>query len=254
MTHIISIHSFRGGTGKSNLGANLATLFVQKGQRVGIIDTDIQSPGMHILFGLRTEEMSYSLNDYLWGRCNIQTAAYDVTAAMHAEASGGQAFLIPASMRPGEIARVLRDGYNIGLLSDGVRQAIAALQLDVLIIDTHPGLNEETLLAVAISNTLLVVMRPDEQDVEGTGVAVQVARRLDVARLWVVVNKCPPSFDVAAVRQQVTDAYAAHVAAILPHADEMLTLASKGLFVLHYPEHPITQDIQRMVDELMVLE
>jgi MinD-like ATPase involved in chromosome partitioning or flagellar assembly len=49
---IISIHSFRGGTGKSNVTANLATLIARTGCRVGIVDTDIQSPGIHVPFGL----------------------------------------------------------------------------------------------------------------------------------------------------------------------------------------------------------
>ena len=54
MTQIVSIHSYRGGTGKSNLTANLATTMALLGKRVGIVDTDIQSPGIHILFNVRT--------------------------------------------------------------------------------------------------------------------------------------------------------------------------------------------------------
>ena len=49
MSKIISIHSFRGGTGKSNTTANLAGLLAAEGRRVGVIDTDIQSPGIHVL-------------------------------------------------------------------------------------------------------------------------------------------------------------------------------------------------------------
>ena len=48
---IVSIHSFRGGTGKSNTTANLASQVALTGKRVGIVDTDIQSPGIHVLFG-----------------------------------------------------------------------------------------------------------------------------------------------------------------------------------------------------------
>jgi anion-transporting ArsA/GET3 family ATPase len=48
---VVSIHSFRGGTGKSNLAANLAVQLGRRGMRVGVIDTDIQSPGIHVLFG-----------------------------------------------------------------------------------------------------------------------------------------------------------------------------------------------------------
>jgi MinD-like ATPase involved in chromosome partitioning or flagellar assembly len=42
MAQVILIHSFRGGTGKSNAAANLAALLAAQGQRVAVIDTDIQ--------------------------------------------------------------------------------------------------------------------------------------------------------------------------------------------------------------------
>lgn len=58
MATIVSIHSFRGGTGKSNIAANLSTLLAAEGRRVGVIDTDIQSPGIHVLFGLDEARMT----------------------------------------------------------------------------------------------------------------------------------------------------------------------------------------------------
>ena len=72
MPKIISTHSFRGGTGKSNTTANLAVLAARAGHRVGVIDTDIQSPGIHVLFQLEHTAIDKSLNDYLWGRCRIE--------------------------------------------------------------------------------------------------------------------------------------------------------------------------------------
>jgi septum site-determining protein MinD len=126
------------------------------------------------------------------------------------------------------------------LLTSGIRELVKTLRLDVLLIDTHPGLNEETLLSIALTHTLLVVMRPDEQDYEGTGVTIRVARRLGVERLLVVVNKLPASFDPAQVRAQVETTYGCEVAAVLPHSETLMTLASRHLFVVQYPDHPLT--------------
>ncbi|MBM3134237.1 MAG: MinD/ParA family protein, partial [Chloroflexi bacterium] len=78
MPKIVAIHSFRGGTGKSNITANAATIIAQQGQRVGVIDTDIQSPGIHVLFGLDEAKIDKALNDYLWGKCAVEETAYDV--------------------------------------------------------------------------------------------------------------------------------------------------------------------------------
>ncbi len=121
MSKIISVHSFRGGTGKSNTTANLAMLLAAEGRRVGVVDTDIQSPGIHVLFGVDQSTLEHSLNDYLWGRCSIEDTAHDVTPNVLDSDNGheGRAFLIPSSIRPTDIARVMHDGYDVGLLNEG---------------------------------------------------------------------------------------------------------------------------------------
>jgi MinD-like ATPase involved in chromosome partitioning or flagellar assembly len=250
MSKIISIHSFRGGTGKSNTTANLAALLAATGQRVGVIDTDIQSPGIHVLFGLEGGDISHSLNDYLWGRCTIEEAAHDVSEKLLGDGAG-RLYLIPSSIQADEIVNVLREGYDVGLLTEGFRRLIKALSLDVLLIDTHPGLNEETLFSIAISHALLIIMRPDQQDYEGTGVTVEVARSLDVPRLLLLVNKTPAAFDSGEVRQRVAATYNCPVVAVLPHADEMMTLASSGIFALQYPAHPLTALYKAVADQLL---
>ena len=235
MSKIVSIHSFRGGTGKSNSTANLSTLLAMEGKRVGVVDTDIQSPGIHVLFGLEEDDMKHSLNDYLWGKCEIKECAHDVTAKLGPTVKG-KVLLIPSSIKAGEIARVLREGYDVGLLNDGFRALVDDLQLDYLMIDTHPGLNEETLLSIAISDALVIILRPDQQDYQGTGVTVEVARKLDVPKMLLLVNKVPPAYDFAEVKARVEKIYNAEVAAVLPHSDEMMGLASAGVFVTKYPD------------------
>lgn len=239
MAAIVSIHSFRGGTGKSNTTANVAAMLAESGRRVGVIDTDIQSPGIHILFGLAGEEISASLNDFLWHDRPIESAALDVTPN-GSIGGAGKIFLIPSSIKPGEITRVLREGYDAQRLTQGLRRLVDELRLDVLMIDTHPGLNEETLLSLVISNALIIVMRPDQQDYEGTGITVKVAQGLGVPRMMLVINKTPSGLDPGAVKAKVERAYGCDVAAVLPHSDEMMSLASGGIFAVRYPDHPLT--------------
>ena len=250
MSKIISVHSFRGGTGKSNTTANLSALIASHGLRVGVVDTDIQSPGIHVLFGLEEDDMHHSLNDYLWDKCEIQETAHDVTANLGVPISG-KVFLIPSSIKAGEIARVLREGYDVGLLNDGFQDLIDKVHLDVLLIDTHPGLNEETLLSIAISDVLIVIMRPDQQDYQGTGVTVEVARKLDVPKLMLIVNKVPESFNFDEVKKRVEQTYNCEVAAVLPHSTEMMTLASSGIFVTKFPDNPITLGLKNVVSRVL---
>ncbi len=250
MSKVISIHSFRGGTGKSNTTANLAAISAAMGKRVGVVDTDIQSPGIHVIFGLDEAHIQHSLNEYLWGKCKIDDTAHDVTASLGGLA-GGKVFLIPSSIKPGDITRFLREGYDPELLNEGFRALIEHFKLDVLLIDTHPGVNEETLLSIAVSDAVLIILRPDQQDYLGTGVTLELARRLNVENLLLMVNKLPPSFDAAEMKARIEDTYKCPVAAVLPHSDELMALASSGVFALKYPDHAVSRLYRQVAERIL---
>jgi len=255
LAKIISTHSFRGGTGKSNTTANLAVLVARSGKRVGVIDTDIQSPGIHVIFQLSESKIGHALNDYLYGKCSIGEAAYDVTDAAigTAEPTTGRprVFLIPSSVNVGEIGKVLKEGYDVGKLNDGFQRLIKDLELDYLFIDTHPGVNEETLLSIAISDKLILVMRPDSQDFQGTAVTAELARRLEIPEMLILINKVPPNMDVVQLRERVEKAYGAEVVAMLPLNFEIVRLASSGIFVNRYPDHPMTLALKQVAERVM---
>jgi MinD-like ATPase involved in chromosome partitioning or flagellar assembly len=250
MAKIVSIHSFRGGTGKSNLTANLAATVALQGLRVGIMDTDIQSPGIHVLFGLDEGNMNRSLNDYLWNRCPITEAAYNVTPEAVSK-SNGSIYLIPSSIKAGEIARILNEGYSVTMLNDGVRQICQGLELDYLFIDTHPGLNKETLLSIAISDALIIILRPDRQDFQGTAVTLQVARKLDTAQMSLVINKMLPSYDRQAMQEQIEQKFKVPVIGMFPLNEEMVQLSSSGIFCLEFLNHGYTYEVRKVAQQLL---
>lgn len=255
MTQIVSVHSYRGGTGKSNVSANLAVTQALLGKQVALVDTDIQSPGINVLFGLRDEKITKTLNDYLWGKCDIKDTTYDVSHVFHEASSGeasnrGNIHLIPSSMKSEDIARVLSEGYDVELLQEGFYEISERLNLDYLFIDTHPGINEETLLSIGISNTLVLILRPDQQDYLGTAVVLEVAENLEVPQILLVVNKVLPDFDLKALRQKVEETYHKTVAGILPLSTEMLRLGSEGIFCLRYPDSEVTTQFKKIVSHI----
>ncbi|HUG81452.1 MAG TPA: MinD/ParA family protein [Bryobacterales bacterium] len=255
MSKIISVHSFRGGTGKSNLTANLAVAVARMGRRVGVIDTDIQSPGIHVIFGLTEEEIKYSLNDFLWGKCSIEQAAYDVAPKIQREAGGKGPVvppfhLIPASLKQREIVRIVDEGYDVSLLNSGFHDAIERLELEYLFIDTHPGVNDETLLSIAVCDLLLVVIRPDNQDFQGTAVTVELARQLKVREMMMLVNKVPSDLETRALRGHLERTYGMPVPGVFPLNVEVVQLASSGLFSVRFPEHPFSRQIEIVAERI----
>lgn len=260
MGKIVSIHSFRGGTGKSNTTANLAAQAALADKRVGVVDTDIQSPGIHVLFGLDENSMGRTLNDFLHGECEIKEVAFsigenteaDKDAAGRKKLAGKNLWLIPSSIRGREISRVLRDGYDVNRLNEGLQNLITDMKLDYLFIDTHPGLNEETLLSIAISDVLLIILRPDNQDFQGTAVTVDIARSLDVTNLLLMVNKAVPNkYDYEDLKQQIEKAYHAPLTGILPLSFDMADNASKDLFSLQFPDHDWSKELRKVAAAIL---
>jgi MinD-like ATPase involved in chromosome partitioning or flagellar assembly len=260
MGKIVSIHSFRGGTGKSNTTANLAAHVALAGKRVGVVDTDIQSPGIHVLFGLDEKNMGKTLNDFLHNQCEIKEVAFPIgenatDAPGRKKLAGKTLWLIPSSIRGREISRVLREGYDVGRLNEGLQTLIAEMDLDYLFIDTHPGLNEETLLSIAISDVLLIILRPDNQDFQGTAVTVDIASSLDVTNLLLMVNKAVPNkYDYNDLKEQIEKTYGAPLTGILPLSFDIADNASKDIFSLAHPDHEWSRELRKVAAAILSVQ
>ena len=63
---------------------------------------------------------------------------------------------------------------------------------------------------------------------------------LKVPRMVIIVNKTPSVFDVAEVKDRVATTFGCEVAAVLPHSEELMVLSSRSIFVLRFPDHPLT--------------
>jgi MinD-like ATPase involved in chromosome partitioning or flagellar assembly len=209
-----------------------------------------------VLFGLEPEQLGMTLNDYLWARCGIEEAAIDVGLRLRgpegqaALVGPGALFLVPGSMRAADIARIVREGYDIERMNAGFQALGEALELDWLVIDTHPGLNEATLLSIAIADVLFLLLRPDRQDYQGTAITLDVARRLEVPRLELLVNKVLASVDFTAVREGIEAGFAATVAAVLPLSEDLLRNGSETVLVAANPEHPVSRVINELASGL----
>lgn len=246
---IIATHSYRGGTGKSNVTANIAIEFARLGLRVGIVDTDLPSPGIHILFG--QDQPLKTVNGVLQKRYPLHEAIVDVTP--ESIQNQGAVLLLPGSPKPGDIAQIVKESYSMEAMVDIYRDYIKSAALDLLLIDTHPGLNEPTLYSITVSDLLIMVLRPDRQDYQGTAVAIDVARKLGVPAISLLVNKALTSSDWPQLKTTIEGTYGERCLGILPQSDDIIRYGGTGLFCLQEPNHPLARGLQMMSAAILEL-
>jgi MinD-like ATPase involved in chromosome partitioning or flagellar assembly len=245
MSTIVTIHSFRRGVGKTSLAANLAVLHALQGRRVALVDTDFQSPAVHLFFGMTDEDIPHAINDYLWDKCDILSAAVDLTPSVM-PGGGGKLFIVPASEKPADIMQFIHKPMNIDCYVDGLEKLGRELALDMILVDTSSGLNEDTLQALIVSNAVVLVLHPDKRDFQGTAVTVDMIRRLQIPGIHLVLNDVPETLDVEGARRELEEAYHCGGGTILKHSGELMALSSSRPFVLAYPNHPLTAQIREL--------
>ncbi len=57
MTRSIAFHSYKGGTGKSTIGSNMAALMAMRGLKVVLLDLDVYAPKLTRIFSLESKEV-----------------------------------------------------------------------------------------------------------------------------------------------------------------------------------------------------
>jgi MinD-like ATPase involved in chromosome partitioning or flagellar assembly len=248
---IVAVHSFRGGTGKSNVSANIAWLAAERGARVAVLDTDLQSPGVHIVLGVDVERIVRTLSDFVLRRCDISEAAYDVTVELGLEGTRGRLMLLPSSMKLEMISQIIASGYDVTRLNDELTTLMQELDLDLLVIDTHPGLNQETMLTAAIADVLLVLLRPDNQDYQGTAVVLEVAKRLRVPALFLLANKVVRDTDREGLIAKIEKAYEHPVIGVLPLSEDVARAGSSAVFAREDPTHPFAKELVSITERLL---
>ena len=73
----ITVHSYRGGTGKSLISLNLALNLVKSNKRVLLIETDISMPSFVEILNIHPK---YTFNDYYDGKCELSKT---ITKTIH---------------------------------------------------------------------------------------------------------------------------------------------------------------------------
>jgi cellulose biosynthesis protein BcsQ len=181
---IIALHSFKGGTGKTALSINLATIFAKMGRKVCLMELDFNAPSFFATFN---NSGKHWVNDYLNKACKAERLLIDCGTENMGKGKLFVGLANPSTEAIRELASKDRK-WEIEALGRllSLKDALTnGMQFDYVFFDTGPGLLYSSINAIIAAAIVLVVSSTDKSDVEGT-------RRM-IHDLYEIFQKKPPS-------------------------------------------------------------
>jgi flagellar biosynthesis protein FlhG len=172
---VICITSGKGGVGKTNVVANLAYAMVREGKKILVLDADLNLANVDILLGLTPR---YNLHHVLIGEKSLSDILVEGPAGMQ---------ILPASSGILELAN-LTESQKLHFM--GEMEALG-LQMDVLLIDTGAGINDNVVYFNLAAQERVVLLTPEPTSLTDAYALVKVlSSRHDVKRFRILVNQC----------------------------------------------------------------
>jgi MinD-like ATPase involved in chromosome partitioning or flagellar assembly len=212
---------------------------------------DLEGPGLHVLFNVNPDQISHTLNDVLLDKARPDEAALPMNDRLGLKGTG-MLYFSPASTKIDEMLRTLRTGFEVESFSKAVSKLQDQFELDYLLIDTHPGLENDTLLAMGVCNHLLIVSRLDQQDIFGTGVLVKVASTLEKST-HLVVNMIPSGLtnsQASKLANGIGDQFNVDLVGWFPFSEEVQRSLSRSVFILAERRHSMTAKFQELARQV----
>jgi flagellar biosynthesis protein FlhG len=170
---VIAVTGGKGGVGKTCVTVNLAASLAAQGNRVLVFDGDLGLANVDVLLGLAPGR---TLEQVLDGQCTLEEAIVDTPMGFR---------LLPAASGVARLAG-LSTVEHLGLV-----QAFSNLTvgLDVLIVDTAPGIADGVRQFCQAAQTVLVVVRDEPASLTDAYALMKVLHRShNVHRFRILAN------------------------------------------------------------------
>ncbi|MHA2250564.1 MAG: ParA family protein [Candidatus Kariarchaeaceae archaeon] len=197
MATSIAIHSHKGGTGKTLVAMNLATLLAKKGKRVVVLDLDLNAPSLQTYAPNRNES---TINDMFLNNADAEDVIFDATYLIGEEVPGrlylGLADIsgdIISQMGQRDKDALLKDLY---VLMGLIRNKLPShpWNADYILLDTPPGLSTTSINGVAATEQLILILRIVNADIDGTKHFLHTIHKALRPKTHIIVNQVPSEF------------------------------------------------------------
>ena len=239
---VIVIASGKGGTGKSTLSINISMALAELGRRVAILDANLELPSIATLLNISPP---YTITDLLEGRSSIREVIYNGPHGINLILGSS----LPKSMRN------LSPAHHFGIVN--AFNALAK-ELDILIIDTAPGINNSTLNFIRASQDILLVTTNEPTAIASTNALINTLHSAyglhNFKLLFNMTNNMHEGKKAFNTLQKLNNnnigiflTYAGHV-----HEHKSARIAaSKGRILYEmFPKSDFTQDMKKLAQHI----
>ena len=230
---VISVHSYRGGTGKTLLSTNMAATYART-EKVCLMDYDLNAPSLHSYFKIKDQD--WWINDYLNGDCDIDECIVEVLPNLYLGPANPDAEAIRELMGKGRAWESQALTKTLEL-----RETLAAQGFSKIVFDTTPGLSYSSINAVVGSDIITLVMRMDSLDILGTKEMIKGVYQLLEKPTYMVVNMVLPE-QIEMYEPVLRKTFAGQKYSYLPCLCEIRGLIAKGTNIL------IDEDLEYAAD------
>jgi pilus assembly protein CpaE len=236
-SRLVCVLGPKGGTGKTLTATNLAVTLAQRGERVALIDLDLQFGDVALCLGLPPERTVYDLAQ------SPGALDADKLEAFLAQHTTGVRTLI-APRRPDQAsavgAELLREVYSI------VRSTF-----DWVVVDTPPGFTAEVITSIDSSTDVVMVGMLDSLSLKNTKLGLETLElmKYDPDRIYLLLNRAHSRVgisqsDVEAVLGRTPDVF-------IPSDREIPRTVNEGIpIVVARPQSEPAEAFGRLADLL----
>jgi len=257
MGKVITIHSYRGGTGKTSVATNVATGLSQSGKATCLIDMDFRAPSLNTMFDYKPDHW---INDYLEGRCELNSALVDMSHKLGLEGK----LLIGFANPDVNAAREMMEKGKKWHLTAFQRLAKAKEDLlgngmEYIILDTSPGVHYSAVNAIVASDDVVVITTTYKSDLDGISNLISGIYELLGKNVSILVNKVAPAViaadDGSKVGKWLEDEFKLDVIGLIPCYCEVLNFDGilenpSSAFIIEQPDHPFAKAIAEITQKL----
>jgi chromosome partitioning protein len=260
-----ALHSYKGGTGKTTLIANLAAFYAMSGSRVCLLDFDLYAPSLTIYF--RKKPDAY-LNNLLNGEVEISDILVDLSPELGLKGKLYLGFSNPGKedVRDIEIKHEMK--WQLAALRrflSAKNQLFKEYDIDYLFLDTSPGIRYWSINTLATADLLFLIMKNSDMDFEGTRKMVSDIYG-SLAKLgskyFVILNKVPGAShieegswetDEKAFEADIEKGIGTQVVGAIPCFCDIQFSKHEFLFAIKQPDHPFSKKLVLLAEKIKAL-